>query len=106
MNYRLRILSEAESDLREAYHWYQERRHGLGAEFIGAVEAYLGSIQIRPLAFLSFLRKSAGLCLEDFLTEFSTCWSKTQLRSLLASMPSVTPARFSAVSTQPAVHDR
>ena len=51
MNYRLRILSEAESDVREAYLWYQERRLGLGTEFVGAVEACLGSIQSRPLAF-------------------------------------------------------
>jgi len=51
MNYTLRIQLEAESDLREANRWYQERRDGLEAEFIATVEACLTSIQSRPLAF-------------------------------------------------------
>ena len=47
MNYTLRIQLEAESDLREANRWYQERRDGLEAEFIATVEACLTSIQSR-----------------------------------------------------------
>jgi plasmid stabilization system protein ParE len=66
MNYRLRILSEAESDIREAYHWYQERRRGLGAEFIGAFEACLGSIQGRPLAFPVVFEKVRRALLKRF----------------------------------------
>lgn len=51
MKHELRILPEAESDLVEAYRWYEERSAGLGSEFFRAVDASLLSIQRNPLAF-------------------------------------------------------
>lgn len=48
MKYQLVIRPEAESDLIEAYRWYEERRQGLGLEFLLSVEASFGSVQRSP----------------------------------------------------------
>ena len=39
MTRRLVVLPEAEEDIREAMRWYERRRRGLGAEFLGCIEA-------------------------------------------------------------------
>ena len=39
MMYRLAIQPEAQSDLDQAYKWYENQRSGLGSEFIRCVEA-------------------------------------------------------------------
>ena len=48
MTYRLILQPEAEADLDEAYHWYQKQGRGLGAQFIGCVEAVFERICQRP----------------------------------------------------------
>lgn len=48
MRYRLILRKGAEADIGEAYHWYEEKVSGLGAEFILAVDRALGSIQGNP----------------------------------------------------------
>ena len=45
------IKPEAEDDLAEAFSWYQQRRDGLGIEFLFEYEAALGRIQQNPGAF-------------------------------------------------------
>jgi toxin ParE1/3/4 len=45
---RLIVLPEAESDLREAVRWYERHRRGLGAEFLGTVEAAWARIIENP----------------------------------------------------------
>ena len=42
------IRPEAESDLQEAYTWYEDQSKGLGADFILCVDAALSSIQRSP----------------------------------------------------------
>jgi len=42
---------EAESDLRDAYRWYEEQRSGLGDDFLEWVEAALLEIQANPQQF-------------------------------------------------------
>ena len=47
----LRILPEAVADAREAYLWYEERRPGLGEEFLECVDACLERIRRNPELF-------------------------------------------------------
>jgi toxin ParE1/3/4 len=42
------IRPEAESEIKEAYLWYEERRTGLGADFILCVEDGLEKIRSNP----------------------------------------------------------
>jgi len=39
MTTELKLAPEVEQDLSEAYYWYNERRIGLGAEFLTCVDA-------------------------------------------------------------------
>ncbi|MCB9765854.1 MAG: type II toxin-antitoxin system RelE/ParE family toxin [Alphaproteobacteria bacterium] len=43
------ILPEAEDELDRAYAWYEERRVGLGLEFLGAVEAAMSEAAEFPM---------------------------------------------------------
>jgi plasmid stabilization system protein ParE len=42
------IAPEAESDIAESYAWYDDRRVGLGEEFLSSVDACIESIRRRP----------------------------------------------------------
>ena len=48
MTRRLVVRPEAEAELREAYAWYEERRPGLGDEFLLCIDACLDSIERHP----------------------------------------------------------
>jgi hypothetical protein len=39
---------EVEAGVDEAYRWYERQRHGLGEDFLAAVRATLGRIQLNP----------------------------------------------------------
>ena len=45
------ISPEAESDLREAYAWYEQRRFGLGEEFLSSIDACVARICRNPEMF-------------------------------------------------------
>lgn len=49
MTLRRVVLPEAEEELREALAWYEYRREGLGAEFLGVVDAAMGMAAASPL---------------------------------------------------------
>jgi toxin ParE1/3/4 len=51
MKYEIVIKPEAENDLSETFGWYEERRNGLGYDFLLQVEAGLCFIEKNPLAF-------------------------------------------------------
>ena len=51
MTQRLVVLPEAEDDIREAMRWYERRRRGLGAEFVGCIEAAVTRAAETPQAF-------------------------------------------------------
>lgn len=51
MNYEIIIRPEAESDLTEAFHWYEEQSPGLGLEFLRCVDAAFDIIQRNPLLY-------------------------------------------------------
>ena len=42
------LAPEAEQDLAEAYEWYENRRAGLGEEFLSCVDACIAAIQRTP----------------------------------------------------------
>jgi plasmid stabilization system protein ParE len=44
----IRLLSEAESEVEDAAHWYEERSEGLGARFLSELEDALTAIALRP----------------------------------------------------------
>jgi plasmid stabilization system protein ParE len=48
MSHRVVIRPAAESELSEAYQWYETQRQGLGSEFLLSVEAALALIQRNP----------------------------------------------------------
>ena len=45
---RLFLTLEADQDIAEAYKWYEDRRLGLGEEFLRSVEGCLHTIRRRP----------------------------------------------------------
>jgi hypothetical protein len=48
MNDEFIIALEAEQDIAEAYTWYEDRRTGVGEEFLSYVDACLEAIRRRP----------------------------------------------------------
>ena len=51
MRYRVAIRPEAEDDLKEAFFWYEDKRQGLGYDFLLQVEAGLRFIERNPKVF-------------------------------------------------------
>jgi toxin ParE1/3/4 len=47
----VRLLPEARDEIQAAAAWYEEKRSGLGDEFLDAVEVALSSIGAAPLQF-------------------------------------------------------
>ena len=48
MGVEVRLTANAEQDLAEAYAWYEDRRIGLGEDFLSRVEAALAAIGRQP----------------------------------------------------------
>lgn len=48
MRYKLVIKEEAVRDMTEAFEWYEDKRKGLGSEFLDEVDLYFGSITKKP----------------------------------------------------------
>jgi toxin ParE1/3/4 len=51
MSYHLIFTTETQDDLREAFLWYEEKRAGLGIDFMLSIEATLHSVERNPLAY-------------------------------------------------------
>ncbi|MEW6357062.1 MAG: type II toxin-antitoxin system RelE/ParE family toxin [Planctomycetota bacterium] len=66
MTYSLVIRPEAEEDLRQAYHWYEEQREGLGEDFLLCVEAALTAIQESPLRYPAIHRDMRRILVRRF----------------------------------------
>ena len=49
MSQPLRLRPEAQADIREARDWYEERRPGLGREFLATVRETLAAVERSPL---------------------------------------------------------
>lgn len=51
MAYRLTVSDRAVREIGEAYEWYEEQLHGLGVEFIDALDTQFQLITQTPLLF-------------------------------------------------------
>jgi plasmid stabilization system protein ParE len=60
------LRAEAEADVEAAYHWYEERNPGLGAEFLRAVEASLSSIERDPELYPKHYKRAHRALLRRF----------------------------------------
>ncbi len=49
--YKILVQPEAQEEIAEAYHWYENRSQGLGTEFVRAVEARFAAIQRNPTTY-------------------------------------------------------
>ncbi|MEW6614798.1 MAG: hypothetical protein AB1401_04970 [Thermodesulfobacteriota bacterium] len=55
------VRPEAEVDLAQAYQWYEQQVHGLGAQFLLCVDAVMASIERNPQLFpVLFTKVSFG----------------------------------------------
>jgi len=63
---RLLIRPAAAADMEEAYVWYENRRTGLGEEFLAAVDSLLGEIRAHPTAYQVIHREARRALLRRF----------------------------------------
>ena len=66
MAYRLTVSDRAVREIGEACEWYEEQLHGLGAEFIDALDAQLQLITQTPLLFPEIRRGIRRTLLSHF----------------------------------------
>ena len=66
MSKRIKIEPRAEADLLEAYDWYEEKRFGLGSDFLLCVEAALQVIEERPRSFPIIERDARRVLIRRF----------------------------------------
>jgi hypothetical protein len=67
MPVELVIAPEAESDIAEAYDWYEGRRPGLGEEFLSSVDACLGdaAVLVNPENVFDIVRGIRDVVLDE-----------------------------------------
>ncbi len=53
MTFRLLVKAEAIQDMAEAFEWYENKRTGLGSEFLDEVDDYLNRIGQNPAQYQS-----------------------------------------------------
>jgi toxin ParE1/3/4 len=51
MSYHIRFRDEAESDIQEAYDWYQARRENLGDAFLQAIDDCIEALAEHPKSY-------------------------------------------------------
>jgi len=56
MKREVRVLPEAEEELAAAAQWYEERRPGLGVQFVATVDAFVDRVAEAPLACPTWLK--------------------------------------------------
>jgi toxin ParE1/3/4 len=66
VSYKLTIRPEAEADMTEAFDWYEERRTGLGYEFLGEVRAVFSQIEEKPLRHSQMYREARRVLVRRF----------------------------------------
>jgi hypothetical protein len=74
----------ARRDLREAALWYDEKRPGLGDEFLEAVQTALGDIETNPLRFPVVYKDLRRIRVLRFPYQVLFVSSRTDLDSIFA----------------------
>jgi hypothetical protein len=82
MAVELILAPEVEQDVSEAYEWYEQRRPGLGEEFLGCVDACIQHVCRSPEHYTRFTKAIDGQWSGDFLTPSFTNMSTTPLLSI------------------------
>ncbi len=54
MKYKLLVKAEAIQDMTEAFEWYENKRMGLGSEFLNEVDDYFDRIAQNPEHYQSY----------------------------------------------------
>jgi plasmid stabilization system protein ParE len=62
----LLVRPAAAADIEEAYIWYEERRVGLGGEFLAAVDSLLDEIVAHPTTYPVIYREARRALLHRF----------------------------------------
>jgi len=83
MAVKLVIVPEAEQDLAEAYAWYEQRRTGLGEEFLGCVDACIEVLSRSPRIYAvihenyrrALVRRFPYVIFYEYLDEVVTVYS-------------------------------
>jgi plasmid stabilization system protein ParE len=60
------VLPDAESDLNQAYHWYEEKRQGLGEDFFLSVDAAFASIHRQPESYQKVYKQARKSLIRRF----------------------------------------
>jgi len=66
MAYELIIRPEAKADLLDAFHWYQDRKDGLGYDFKLCVDEVMSKIQRNPLAYKTIFQEIRRAIIKRF----------------------------------------
>lgn len=66
MTFHLIIRPEADAEVAEAAHWYEERRQGLGNEFLSAFAAATSSLRHNPKMYATVAENARRLVLRRF----------------------------------------
>lgn len=62
----VRFTSNAERDVAEAFAWYEEKREGLGSEFLSRVDEVVEKITHHPLSYPKVIEDVRRANLEQF----------------------------------------
>jgi plasmid stabilization system protein ParE len=85
MSLRLIIRPEAEADLEEAKSWYEQRRKGLGDEFLLCVEEALDRIRQFPKLYAIAYKKVRVAVLRRF--PYLICYRITRVAIEVLAVP-------------------
>ena len=91
MNYELDFLPGVEKEIIEASQWYENRKEGLGMDFLLSVEAGLFSAQRQLLSFQKVIINVRRVVIKGFLTEYFLF--SIMKRSLLSQSSTYTAIR-------------
>ena len=70
MSYTLTIRKEAEFDIDEQFDYYEEKREGLGHDFLLCIEEALDKLHRNPLVYRKYIRNCDVFQSGAFLTVY------------------------------------
>jgi plasmid stabilization system protein ParE len=92
VKYRLIIRPEAEDDLKEAYSWYEDKRTGLGRDFLLQVDAGLNFIARNPTIYTIEYKETRKHLIKRFPYKIIYLVEKDQIKVLAVIHGSRRPA--------------
>lgn len=75
----IKYLKRAKTDIRQAFGWYEEKRRGLGFEFLNCVEAAIQNIIVMPEMYQKRYRHLHGCPIRRFPFSILYKIEKTQI---------------------------